>query len=116
MRARMKRRALSLAVVAALGIAAAPRVAAADGTSPLVVVRDGAAVSCPDADALRSLAGAAIAPAPAASHAYRVVFVRERGTFRADVIDETMPRARALEDHAATCAPLGQAVAVVLAT
>jgi hypothetical protein len=72
---------------------------------------------CPDAAELQRLAAASRVPsAPPPTHVYRVTFERVDGVYRADVVDQTARRTRRLEDTGLECMPLGQAVAVVLAT
>jgi hypothetical protein len=103
-----------LALAAALW--AASRAASADAELAITIGGD-AADQCPSAAVLRRLAVASVAPAAGSpTHAYRVSFERSRNGYRADVVDETSPRIRSLADRGPGCAPLGQAVAVVLAT
>jgi hypothetical protein len=106
-------REVRIALVAA--VVAGPAIARAD--ADLNVVRADDLPQCPDAAQLRRVASPFVAPsAAAATHAYRVVFMRFEGKLRAEIVDETAGRIRRLEDSGIECAPLGQAVAVVLAT
>jgi hypothetical protein len=62
---------------------------------------------------------AAVTRVPSASvpaHSYRAVFERAGTQYRAQVVDETAHRSRQLGDIGPGCAPIAQAVAVVLAT
>jgi hypothetical protein len=106
----------STRLVLAVGLAAAPMDARADADVSVTRMQEDAA-GCPDADELRRLATAARVPsATPPAHAYRVSFERSDGVYRAHVVDETARRTRSLEDKGPGCAPLGQAMAVVLAT
>jgi hypothetical protein len=83
----------------------------------LVVTRGEGATQCPDAEQLRRHALASAARSlPSPAHAYLVSFERTAGSYRADIVDGTVGRTRRLEDTGPACGPLGQAVAVVLAT
>jgi hypothetical protein len=83
----------------------------------LEVTRENASEGCPDAAELRRLteASGSFSSTPA-KHSYRVSFERSGGAYRAEIVDATSRRKRRLEDVGPRCAPLGQAVAVVLAT
>src|SRR5271155_2583141 len=106
-------REVRLALVVAL--LAAPRFARAD--ADVTVTREDGLDQCPDAVELRHLAASFVAQtAPAPTHLYHVIFTRQESKLRSEVTDETAPRVRRLEDSGSDCAPLGQAVAVVLAT
>jgi hypothetical protein len=106
-------REVRIALVAA--VVAMPAIARAD--ADLNVERADDLPRCPDAAQLRRVARPFVASsAPPATHAYRVVFTRFEGKLRAEIVDETAGRVRRLEDSGTECAPLGQAVAVVLAT
>jgi len=66
---------------------------------------------------VRRFALAAMAPSLSPpTHAYHVSFDRSGGAYRAEIVDDTAGRTRRLEDTGAACGPLGQAVAVVVAT
>lgn len=105
---------LALAIAFA-AVTVVPSRARAD--AGLVVTRGEGATQCPDAEQLRRHA---LAPAarslPSPAHAYLVSFERTAGSYRADIVDGTVGRTRRLEDTGPACGPLGQAVAVVLAT
>lgn len=90
----------------------------------LEVSRTDEASECPDAPGLLELASqvqsSLLSPA---SHAYQISFARvarvERSSgslYRAEIVDQTAARTRELEDVGPTCAPLGRAVALALAT
>jgi hypothetical protein len=101
----------------ALAVALCAGSRAAWGDAEIAVTRGDAAEQCPSATELRRLAMASQAPATEPpTHAYRVAFERSGSAYRADIVDETSPRIRSLADRGPGCAPLGQAVAVVLAT
>jgi hypothetical protein len=87
--------------------------ARADGD--VTVTRDPGTQSCPNASTLQRLAAAARAPLAQPTHRYRVTFQRASG-YRAEIVDETAHRSRRVQDESPGCGPLGQAVAVVLAT
>lgn len=109
------RREVPLVLAFAFALTVAPKRASAD--VDLVVARNEGAQECPDADQLRQLAFAAVAPLmPPPSHSYHVSFDRSGDSYRAEIVDDTANRTRRLEDKAATCGPLGQAAAVVVAT
>lgn len=83
----------------------------------LEVTRENASEGCPDAAELRRLTEASGSSSSAPpKHSYRVSFERSGGSYRAEIVDATALRKRRLEDVGPGCAPLGQAVAVVLAT
>jgi hypothetical protein len=50
------------------------------------------------------------------AHTYRVTFEKAGSEYRAEIVDDTAPRSRRLKDKGPSCAPIAQAVAVVLAT
>lgn len=104
-----------LRVVVAFALTAVPNAARADEN--LVVTRGDGATDCPDAEQVRALALAAVAPSlPPPTHAYHVSFERSEESFRAEVVDDTAGRTRRLEDTDARCDALGEAVALVVAT
>ena len=100
-------------LLALCAVCAASREVKAEGE--ITVARGEGAESCPDAAELQRIASASHAPA-STTHGYRVTFERTATTFRAEIVDETTKRIRRLIDRGARCAPLGDAVAVVLAT
>jgi hypothetical protein len=110
------RREVRLALVIAFAaMTAVPLPARAD--AGLVVTRGEGATQCPDAEHLRRHALASAARSlPSPAHAYLVSFERTAGSYRAEIVDGTVGRTRRLEDTGPACGPLGQAVAVVLAT
>jgi hypothetical protein len=110
------RREVRLALAIALAaVTMVPSRARAD--AGLVVTRGEGATQCPDAEQLRRHALASAARSlPSPAHAYLVSFERTAGSYRADIVDGTVGRTRRLEDTGPACGPLGQAVAVVLAT
>jgi hypothetical protein len=115
MRRGMGRSTVRLLLVVSLG--AASRDARADAEVTVTGVTGEDTAGCPDAAQLRRVAASSRVPSEASpTHAYRVSFGRADGVYRADVVDETARRSRRLEDKGPTCAALGQAAAVVLAT
>jgi hypothetical protein len=110
------RREVRLALVLAFAaVTMVPSRARAD--AGLVVTRGEGATQCPDAEQLRRHALASAARSlPSPAHAYLVSFERAAGSYRAEIVDGTVGRTRRLEDTGPACGPLGQAVAVVLAT
>jgi len=90
-------------------VAAAPRARARE--TDLAVTRGAGAEACPDAAQLLRLARSSATP----EHAYRVTFTRGE-TYRVEIVDATSNRTRRLDDTGASCGPLAQAAAVVLAT
>jgi hypothetical protein len=103
-------------LVLAMALGAAPPDARADANVSVTPTREETA-GCPDAAELRRLATASRVPSAAPpTHAYSVSFERPGAVYRAEVVDETARRTRRLEDKGPACAPLGQAVAMVLAT
>jgi hypothetical protein len=105
---------LTVGLVLAGVVGAAPTAAIAD--ADVTVTRQDTA-DCPDAAGLRRLATASGTSSGAPStHVYHVVFEHLDGLYRADIIDATTQRKRSLEDSGPGCAPLGEAVAIVLAT
>jgi hypothetical protein len=91
--------------------------AGARADAELVVARGDSAKECPDEGEVRRFALAAMAPSLSPpTHAYHVSFDRSGGAYRAEIVDDTAGRTRRLEDTGAACGPLGQAVAVVVAT
>jgi hypothetical protein len=104
---------VGLLVVLALTTAALD--ARADPT--LEVIRTDEALECPESAELFELASEMQgSTASSALHAYRVSFDRTGHVYRAEIVDESAPRTRHLEDVGPECAPLGRAVALALAT
>jgi len=102
-------------LLAALALTTAALDARADPT--LEVVRTDEALGCLDGPELLELASQVQSTmTSSASHAYRVSFERSSHVYRAEIVDQTAPRTRHLEDVGPECAPLGRAVALALAT
>ncbi len=102
-------------LLAALAVTTAALDARADAT--LEVVRTDEALGCLDGPELLELASQVKSTmTTSASHAYRVSFERSSNVYRAEIVDQTAPRTRHLEDVGPECAPLGRAVALALAT
>jgi len=102
-------------LAAALVLVNVPATALAQSEASVTVTSGTGAEQCPGAPDLERLS-ARIASIERPMHRYHVSFASTGGTYQADVIDTTSARARHLADHGPTCAPLGQAVALVLAT
>ena len=83
----------------------------------LTVAGEDAAASCPGkAELLRLAEAARFASSALPAHAYRVSFERRSAGYGAEIVNETTQRTRTLRDPGPGCGPLGQAVAIVLAT
>ena len=102
-------------LVLAFAVAGAPCDARAEGVPDLEVTRAEGAARCPDGVELRRLA-AHLGTEDGPAHRYRVSFAFDGVSYVADVEDDTSPRSRRLVDKSPTCAPLAEAVALVLAT
>ncbi len=89
--------------------------ASAPGEPDVEVSVGAGAEQCPGAAELRRRASR-IASIEQPTHRYRVAFEYAGGAYRAEVVDATSSRVRRLIDRGPACMPLGQAVAVVLAT
>ena len=105
----------TISLLAAVALTTTALDARADPT--LEVVRTDEALGCLDGAELLALASQVQSTMTStASHAYRVSFERSNRVYRAEIVDQTAPRTRHLEDVGPECAPLGRAVALALAT
>lgn len=105
----------TISLLAALALTTTALDARADPT--LEVVRTDEALGCLGGPELLALASQVQSTmTSSASHAYRVSFERSSHVYRAEIVDQTAPRTRHLEDVGPECAPLGRAVALALAT
>ena len=118
---RSNMRALHMSIAVAALCTGSVRAEADEKTEPraggdLTLVRGEGAEQCPDGAELKRLAVSHGLSADPPKHVYRVTIARARGAYRAEIVDETAHRVRRLVDAAPRCAPLGEAIAVVLAT